>query len=199
MATVFMVRHASHSLLDRVLAGRQIDIGLDETGWLEAEALAQTLETQTITHIHSSPRRRAQQTACAVGQRLGLAVETAPALDEVDFGLWAGRAFADLDRDSLWVRWNSERSTVRAPSGECMSEVLLRVMDHLATFSRSHPDARAVMVTHAEVIRALVLKRSGLPLSAWRGVDVPPASITPLCVHSRNGGLSDFQKEADVT
>jgi broad specificity phosphatase PhoE len=199
MATVFMVRHASHALLDRVLTGRHIDIALDETGWLEAEVLSQTLETQLITHIHSSPRRRAQQTASALGRRLGLQIEIAPSLDEVDFGHWAGRAFADLDADPSWVRWNSERSGVRAPAGECMTDVVLRVMDHLSMFSKSHPDARVVMVTHAEVIRALVLMRMGLPLSAWRDIDVPPASVTRFCVHSRDGRLSDLWKEAGVT
>jgi broad specificity phosphatase PhoE len=73
---------------------------------------------------------------------------------------------------------------------------MLRVMDHLLLFSKSYPDARVVMVTHAEVIRALVLSRAGLPLSAWRAVDVPPASITRFGVHAHDGRPSE---EADVT
>jgi probable phosphoglycerate mutase len=199
MATVFMVRHASHALLNRVLAGRHIDVSLDETGMREAEALSKTLETQAITHIHSSPRRRAQQTASAIGRRLDLPIEMNPALDEVDFGHWAGRAYADLDGDPLWLRWNSERVGVRAPGGECMTEVLSRLMDHISTFSKSYPGARVVMVTHAEVIRALILMWLGLPLSAWRGVDVPPASITRFCLHSHDGRPSDLYEEAGAT
>ncbi|MBY0224747.1 MAG: histidine phosphatase family protein [Hyphomicrobium sp.] len=199
MATIFMVRHASHALLDRVLTGRHIDIGLDEKGWREAEALSQTLVPQSITHIHSSPRRRARQTACAVGRRLGLSIEIVPALDEVDFGHWAGRAFTDLKADPLWVRWNSDRSGVRAPAGECILEVLSRVTDHLSMVSEFYPGARVVMVTHAEVIRALVLSRAGLPLGAWRAVDVPPASIRRICVHAQDGRLSELYEDADVT
>ena len=89
MATVFMVRHASHALLDRVLRA-----GTSILRWMKvaAEGVSQTLETQLITHIHSSPRRRAQQTASALGRRLGLQIEIAPWLDEV-VGHWAGRAF----------------------------------------------------------------------------------------------------------
>jgi hypothetical protein len=41
--------------------------------------------------------------------------------------------------------------------------------------------------------------RMGLPLSAWRDIDVPPASVTRFCVHSRDGRLSDLCEEAGVT
>jgi broad specificity phosphatase PhoE len=187
MATIFMVRHASHSLLNRVLAGRQVDVPLSAAGWQEAEALAETVSTSAITHIHSSPRRRAYETARALGRRLKLPIDIVPALDEVDFGEWAGRSFTDLDGDALWARWNNERSGVRAPGGERMEDVLSRVMEHLWIFSKAHPDGRVLMVTHAEVIRALILTRMGLPLNGWQSVDVAPASITRFCLRSQHG------------
>jgi broad specificity phosphatase PhoE len=195
MATIFMVRHASHALLDRVLAGREVDVPLNETGWHEAEALAETVSAFAITHVQSSPRRRAYETAGALGRRLGLPIDIVPALDEVDFGAWAGRSFADLNGDVLWATWNSVRSGVRAPGGECIEEVLARVMEHLTRFSEANADARVLMVTHAEIIRALVLMRQGLPLRDWRSVDVAPASVTWFSVRSKQGRWCDFDEE----
>ena len=38
--------------------------------------------------------------------------------DQFLFGDWNGAAFADLDRQPEWRRWNTDRDHARAPSGQ---------------------------------------------------------------------------------
>ena len=75
-----------------------------------------------VRALFSSPRQRTQETAAPIAATLGLPVQTVAALDEIDFGTFTGRNFADLDGDPDWHRWNAERGSVRCPEGETMVE-----------------------------------------------------------------------------
>lgn len=174
-----LARHGSHDVLDRVLVGRMTGVGLNAKGREEAVSVAERAQRLGVTQIQSSPQRRAIETAACVSERLGLSVEVCPALDEVDFGVWTGRTFDELSCDHRWRRWNESRCVARAPAGESMREVQVRVLAHLAKAS-AIPQRRILMVTHAEVIRAAALSMMTLSLDAWQRIDVPPGSITRI-------------------
>jgi probable phosphoglycerate mutase len=88
--TVHLVRHAEHIHQGRVLVGRMPGIPLSETGRRQAERLADRLTAERIEAVHASPSERAQATARPIADRLGLPVQTAPEVDEIDFGDWTG-------------------------------------------------------------------------------------------------------------
>src|SRR3954452_10074827 len=128
---IYLVRHASHPLLGRVLCGRSVDIGLGAEGRRQARALADRLASERIDLIQCSPRRRARETAEEIGVAIGRLPEIAPALDEHDPGEWAGLTFDALTRDPRWQTWNEHRGSARPPQGESMREVQQRVLDHI--------------------------------------------------------------------
>ena len=66
--TVFLVRHAEKTM-------EKTDPGLTEAGQARAIALAERLEGEGITHIHSSDYIRTRDTAAPLAERLGLKVE----------------------------------------------------------------------------------------------------------------------------
>ena len=105
-----------------------------------------------------------------------------PALDEVEFGGWSGSSFDDLLDDPRWRRWNESRGKARCPGGESMAEVRRRALGHVLLASRHAARGPVVMVSHAEIIRSLVLVARELPFDAWASVDVPPASLTTVAV-----------------
>src|SRR3546814_9193867 len=79
--------------------------------------------------LQCSPRRRTHETAMYIAQSCGSDPEIIPALDEIDFGEWSGRAFESLkDRDD-WRRWNETRGQSRPRSEEHTSELqsLMRI------------------------------------------------------------------------
>src|SRR4051812_46385865 len=96
MTKFLLIRHASHDLLGKVLVGRTPGVHLNAKGKMEAERLAQRLGLQTIGAIFTSPSERAQETAWPVAERLGLHARVLPAVDEIDFGEWRGKTFAEL-------------------------------------------------------------------------------------------------------
>jgi broad specificity phosphatase PhoE len=191
VVTILLVRHTSYSLIDRLLVGRAPHVGLSELGWRQARALARDLAQRPISRVQSSPQRRARETAEPIARTLGLPVEIAPRMDELDVGLWTGASFEKLNRSPQWEAWNSKRSSTRPPKGESMQELQKRVLDHLATLECEHPGEDIVLVSHAEPIRAAILHYRGLSLDAFAQVKVDPGSITVLRLNGRDGEIAD--------
>jgi broad specificity phosphatase PhoE len=192
VVTVLLVRHTSHSLIDRVLVGRTPDVGLSELGRRQALALAGDLARRPISRVQSSPQRRARETAEPIAYALGLPVEVAPKMDELDVGLWTGASFEELSVSPHWHVWNNKRGSTQPPGGESMHDLQKRVLDHLAMLERQHPGEEIVLVSHAEPIRAAVLHYRGLALDAYAQIRIDPGSITMLRLDEQNGAAVDM-------
>jgi broad specificity phosphatase PhoE len=184
-ATILLIRHAAHSHLGSVLSGRIPGIGLSADGREQACRLAARLASCAIARLESSPVQRAQETASAIaGFHGGLAINTVAALDELDFGDWAGRRFDELADDPRWETWNRERASAAAPNGERMADAQARAWAHIEATARSGSGATVAMISHCDIIRAVVAKVLGLSLDAVHRFDVDPASLTWLQVGS---------------
>lgn len=181
-ATILLIRHAAHSHLGRILSGRTPDIALSSDGMWQASALADRLGGKPIAAVHTSPVQRAQETARTVAERHELAPEVMPALDELDFGDWSGRAFVELEDDPNWSTWNEARSTAVAPNGESMIEAQARAWRHVELTALSFPGETVAMVSHCDIIRAVVAQVLGLSLDHYGRFDIDPASVTRLAV-----------------
>ncbi|MEH3047809.1 histidine phosphatase family protein [Sphingomonas adhaesiva] len=161
--------------MGRVLSGRS-DIALDAMGMGQATALAQRWRSVDPVAIHASPRRRTQQTARPLADRLGQRVLIEPALDEVDFGAFTGRTFAALEDDPDWRHWNAARDVARCPGGETMAEAVARAV----AFVAARPPGVSLCVTHCDVIRGVVAHYLGLDLTRIFQLGCDPGSITTL-------------------
>jgi broad specificity phosphatase PhoE len=178
-ATILLIRHAAHGHLGHTLSGRLPGIGLSAEGRAQAARLAQRLAQVPMAALHASPVQRAEETAQAIAaSHPGLAVEAQAALDEIDFGEWTGRSFAALASDPGWHAWNRERAVAMPPGGESMAAAQHRAWDHLLATAAAHPGESVAMVTHCDIIRALIVRILDLPLDAIHRFDIDPASLT---------------------
>lgn len=183
MQTRFLlVRHATCARIEEVLFGRVLDVSLDANGRRQAASVAERLRHESPLRVESSPRRRAVETAHAIASAAGCEVQIAPSLDELDFGDWSGKTFAELQRDRAWRRWNEDRDESQTPAGVGIRALQGSVNRYLAALAETCAGATLVLVTHAEVIRSLVLHCLGAPASDYPRVAIDPASITRLSV-----------------
>jgi broad specificity phosphatase PhoE len=182
---ILLIRHAAHSHLGNVLSGRTPGIALSSQGQSQADRLARQLAGTPIDLLQASPVQRAQETARAIAAgRRGLDVETAPALDELDFGDWSGRAFVELADDPRWSDWNSARESATAPNGESMAQAQARAWSHVERTAVAWPDRTIAMVSHCDIIRAIVARTLRLSLNHITRFDIEPASVSRLVVGS---------------
>ena len=180
--TFFLVRHATHSRLDHVLAGRMPGIHLDDRGIAQAQRLARRLSREGVTAVHSSPRERAIETAREIALSVAGEITVEPAIDEIDCGEWTGCTFDQLRTDPRWTLWNSARSTASIPSGESMAEVQQRALHYLGRQADREPEGRIVSVSHGDVIKAALLGCIGASLDRIGRIEISPAGVSTVVV-----------------
>jgi broad specificity phosphatase PhoE len=113
-----------------------------------------------------------------IAARVGLSVQHAEAVTDIDFGEWSGSTFEALGGDPRWAAWNAARSANRPPGGESMLDVQCRAVSALERICGTHPDSGAVVVSHADVIKAMLAHYLGLALDAITRFEISPASVS---------------------
>ncbi len=195
--TVFhLVRHASHDLLGKVLVGRG-PVSLNARGRAEAAAAAETLAGAGLAAMASSPRERALQTADVIAARAGLTVVVEPGLDELDMGDWTGLGFDALAGDPHWQAFNAFRSSAPVPGGEPMLAAQARALAAILRLRAAYPDAAVALVSHADVIKAVLMHFLGMPLDAIHRIDVAPASVSVVELFDRDAVVRTLNRLPD--
>lgn len=198
MTMLLLVRHAHHDLLGRELVGRRPGVRLSAEGLEQSARLAELLKPLRLDRVLSSPSERCRQTAAPIAGRQGLGVETVAGLDEVDFGDWTGRGFAELHRDPEWQRFNQARSRVAIPGGERILDVQQRGVALIEDLAARHVQEKVALVSHGDVIRAILLHYLGMPLDFIQRLHVAPASLSLLEVSERHCAVRGLNIAADL-
>lgn len=195
--TIVFVRHgvtdmtATHRLSGSGVPGP----GLNSTGRIQAAKAADAVyrigrdtweRVPKVSRVIASPMVRTQETAAALGRRLGLHVETDERLKEIDFGTWEGLTPEEtIERDGRQILlWQD--ASVRAPEGESIADVGARglawVQDlaraHAADPASEHTAVSIAAVSHAVAIKATIGAVMGFPLERASRVWPLPASLS---------------------
>ena len=178
--TVHLVRHAAHPLLPHTLAGRSPDVPLSADGIRQAEQLAAGFAGQPVAAVLSSPVQRAVETAARIAGALALGIEIEAGFEELDFGRWTGSRFDTLAHDPAWHAWNRLRSFAGTPGGETMTQAQSRALTALGRCRHRFVDQAIVVVSHADIIKAVLAPALGLPLDRLYRLTIDPASVSTL-------------------
>ena len=144
------------------------DIGLSAEGIAAARILAReaTGTFREVTRLQASPLRRARFLGGLLSRRLGLPLETVPALRERDFGTWEGQSWDAIhaaEGDSMLGMIDAPLS-FRPGGGETTDELAQRV----TRWFREMESAQGVLViTHGGPTAALRGTLAGAPPRAW--------------------------------
>ena len=180
MTTLLLIRHAAADPVGRSISGRTAGVHLNADGRAQAERLAERLAGLPVARVASGPLERSRETAATIADRLGLEVHVSDALDEIDFGEWTGQPLETLSENQEWRRFNAFRGGTRAPAGELMVEVQARAVAEIDRLRGIHPAESVVLVSHGDVIRAVLAHYAGIPLDLLRRIAVEPGSISIL-------------------
>jgi probable phosphoglycerate mutase len=184
---IVLIRHA-HSTANAaaVLSGQMPNVHLSKSGLEQAERLAERLGKLTISQVQLSPMDRCTETLAPWLAKYGknVAVITEPNLVEVDYGKWSGKKLSTLSRAKLWRKVQGQPSAVTFPEGESLAQMQVRAMKTVHDFFASDLEL-TIMVSHGDVIKAIVASSIGMHLDDFQRIVIDPASITIL---ESNGG-----------
>ena len=173
-----------HGVTDWNREGRfqgHLDPPLGDDGRREATLVAERIGSDDLLkpgRIVSSPLARASETAAAIGDVVGLAVETDDRLIEIGQGEWEGRTHAELEvTDAERYRaWRDAAGIRQPPGGETIDSAVARITALVGDLAA---DDRGTfcLVSHGGTMR--VLARVLLDLADGRSwaLDVDNASV----------------------
>ncbi|APT85152.1 bifunctional RNase H/acid phosphatase [Corynebacterium aquilae] len=155
---LFLARHGQTAdSVKGVYSGCNSNPPLNDTGQAQARALARRLRGENITHIVASPQLRAQQTAAACAEELGLDVITLDDLRELDFGSWEGLTFAQAraSDEETHTEWLTNTS-VAPPGGESLQQAYRRAKKTLSQIIDTCGATNVLVVSHVTPIKGLI-------------------------------------------
>ena len=187
MATVFLVRHGrTKANADGILAGWTPGVVLDEVGSAQAEQTAARLAPVALHAVVSSPLDRTIQTADAVvAAQAGLGRMPDCRVDErfgeCGYGDWTGRPLRDLAKEPLWRVVQEHPSAAVFPGGESLLQMQNRAVTAVREFNAEFgPDVAYAVVSHGDVIKAILADALGMHLDAFQRIVVDPCSVSVI-------------------
>lgn len=213
--TALLIRHGRTTANTAgILAGRSPGVLLDDTGQAQAATLAERLSDLPLRRIVASPLERTLATAQALASVPGPRraprpqVATDDGLLECDYGAWTNRKISDLAREPMWKTVQSHPSAAVFPDGEWLADVQARavhsVREHDRAVAGEHgPNAVWALVSHGDVIKAILADALGTHLDTFQRIVVDTCSVSVIrytelrpFVVTMNGNGTDLGKLA---
>ena len=158
------------------------DIGLNERGRWQAQRVAQALADEPISAIYASDLLRAWDTARAIADSTGQALQTHEGLRERGYGVLQGKTYAEIE--ATWpeqaLRWR-KRDPLWAPQGgESLEDVRARITRTTSELAARHPGEQIVLVAHGGVLDMLYRAATAQDLQTPRSWNLGNAAINRL-------------------
>jgi probable phosphoglycerate mutase len=181
VATVLLVRHGLTALTGPVLAGWTPGVHLDERGRAQAAALGDRLRSVTLDAVVTSPLERCRETAAALldGRDPAPPLHVDERVGEVRYGSWTGRELKALRREPLWTVVQAHPSAAVFPDGEGLATMSGRAVAAVRRWNDElGSGATYAVVSHADVIKAILADALGLHLDGFQRIVVDPCSLS---------------------
>jgi probable phosphomutase (TIGR03848 family) len=184
MTTVLLIRHGrTKANAEGVLAGWTPGVLLDEHGETQARALGERLVPVPLAAVVTSPLERTQQTAdlMLLGRDVDVARHVDERIGECRYGDWTGGTLKTLAKDPMWKVVQSHPSAAVFPGGdgESMSHMQHRAVTAVREWNgRMGPDAVYAIVSHGDVIKAILADALGMHLDQFQRIRVDPCSVS---------------------
>jgi len=188
MSTIVLIRHGRTTAnAAGVLAGWTPGVLLDPAGVDQVTALAGRLAAVPLAVMVTSPLERCRQTT-----ELLLAPRTQPTpvtvddrLGECRYGSWTGRSLRELARERHWrvVQRQPSAAVFPGEDGESLAEMSARAVAAVRQIAAGldadvGPLAVGAIVSHGDVIKAILADALGMHLDLFQRIHVDTASVS---------------------
>ncbi|MGB7980294.1 MAG: MSMEG_4193 family putative phosphomutase [Candidatus Nanopelagicales bacterium] len=180
MTTVLLVRHGrTPANATGILAGRAPGVPLDAHGRRQARSLGNRLRGVPLAAVVHSPLERCVQTTDGLlRERTDVNRHVDDRLIECDYGQWTGCALAELAEEPLWPVIQAQPSAVTFPGGESLPAMAERAVAAVRGWVGAYPEATIAVVSHGDVVKAILSEALGQPFDEFQRIVVGPGSLS---------------------
>ena len=197
---LYLIRHGQTLWNQEGKIQRKTDIPLNDEGRKQAGLLAEAMENRPVGAVYSSPLKRAFETASCVAEQKGLSVVSLDGLREVDFGLWEGMTWKEIEKNYhedfvLWDKNPAEHTPTGGEKREDCAARCAKAMEQILAKTPAGQDAAVVAHGGILVFAALWLTRKSQEKNE---IIVKNASITTI-EYDRESGTGTILCLNDVS
>lgn len=185
---ITLLRHGEVEL-NGVFCG-STDSALSDNGWSQMQkALENEKGWDTII---SSPLQRCQEFAESLSSEEEISLSLNENFQEINFGAWEGLDPKDIledetEADALNAWWKAPTRIV-PPEGEAFLDFRGRVLKAFNETVQEHKDENILLVTHAGVIRVIMMHILGMQDEHLFRLNVAYASLTKIRIYHDESG-----------
>jgi alpha-ribazole phosphatase/probable phosphoglycerate mutase len=184
MSTLIFIRHGETDMAGRFCGHSDPD--LNSSGELQILRAAEEVAKLGVQRIYSSDLLRAARTAIIIGTRIGVPVEFSDQLREINFGLWEGLDWQEIENQFPQEagRWIDDFPMRSAPRGESYTAFTARIDAVIFPLLCEAPSRSTALVTHRGVMRYALTRFCGFSEEdAWTRTE-PYAAVVAASVFS---------------
>jgi alpha-ribazole phosphatase len=191
LSRLILLRHGKTPLSGRFAGSTDLDLNGD--GIQQILALKPILADERIERIFCSPMRRCRETARLLD--LDAEVLYIEDLREIDFGLWEGKDFSEIEKnDPRRVRnWIEDPDGFCFPDGECRADFIHRV-ERFKNMLQTLQNEKILVISHGGVIRHLICLFLGLSVNNYLLFKINEGELTTLDCFAEGGVLTGLNR-----
>lgn len=171
VTTIILVRHGHTQQTESGKLYSDFAARLTEKGITQAKAIAEWMPREKVDLLLSSRAERVQATAKIVAEAISMSPQILTNLDEQNVGEWEDRTYMDIKKNNPqeYALWCADPVRQAPPGGESIEQMFQRVQRSLSELLSEHSGKRIALVSHAGVIRSILIGALGMPVdNFWR-------------------------------
>ena len=198
---IILIRHGETEWNSQQRMQGHSNSDLSEVGRGQIQALGELMKNVSFDHIYSSDSLRARQTAEAITQYSGHALQFDQRIREKNLGVFEGLTSTEAKErhPEIYRLFKTAGANYVIDEGESTQQLLERALEFIEEIRLRHPQERVVMVTHGGVVRVLMKHALGLSIDAPTRFIIKNTGIFGLIWNenwlvTQMGGVSHLEK-----
>ena len=185
MTKLLLARHGESKFNNTHQFAGQVDIGLTDNGYQQAEKLCHRLAGEKIDAVYTSTLSRARTTAEIVISGRNLAITECPELQEISYGDIEGLTYADIQKrfPKLASQIHHFDPAMNFPGGESFQGFIKRVESFKTRLTKHDEKETVLIVAHGGPLRTLILSLLGIDQSMWWQLRLDNASLSIIDIY----------------
>jgi len=177
---LYLIRHGTTTMnIENRYRGRR-DVPLDAQGYQDAVDAARQLSKSGLAAVYTGPLRRTIATGQIVADEARVPdLRILHGLNNVDYGVWEGMTAEEAARydHEAFALYRTSPEVAICPAGERLTDAQQRIIAALQLIGERHAGETVAAVTHAVMIRLVVVTLTGISGESWR-IPVGRGSLT---------------------
>jgi len=180
ITSIYLIRHGHTEPTEQGKLYNDPEVELTEKGMAQSQNIGTWLKSESPDILLSSSAFRVRSTASLIEKATGMQNTPLHELDEWSVGEWEGRTYLDIKKNDpeIYKQWVADPIVNAPPGGESIVDLCTRINRRLKEVIAEHEGKSIALVTHAGVIRAILIEALGAPVRNFWRIAIPTGSIS---------------------